>query len=100
MREWLSMEDIEKKRLNYLKSIDPYVEYIESLAQYRLAVKRNKQLSDLVSYCSNLIEDMGKAEGELKVKGFEGKVEYSKGYFRTIINGVYRYKKSSVVYSN
>lgn len=100
MREWLSKEDLENKRQDYLKGIDPYTEYIESLAQYKSAVKRNEKLSNLASYCNNLIQGMEKAENELKVKGFEGKVEYSKGYFRTIINGVYRYKKSGVVCKN
>lgn len=100
MKEWLSRKDIEERREMYLGCIDQYTEYIESYSQYEQAIKSNKKYSKLASFCSSLLDDLDKTESELKVKGLEGKVEYSKGYFRTIINGVYKYKKSSVVYKN
>lgn len=96
MRKWLSRVDIEAKRNSFLDNIDPYCDYIEDGTQYRRACKLNERYSKLAKFCGDILINLEKVESELKVKGFEGKVEYCMGYFRTIINGVYRYKKVNI----
>ncbi len=40
MKDWLVREDIEKQKKEYVKNIDPYIGYIESLSQYEATKER------------------------------------------------------------
>lgn len=99
MKGWFSKEDILKEKNEYLDAIDTYTEYIDSAKQYEYACRRNNRLSKLASFCDDLVKAIDNIELELKSKGFNGKIEYRKGYFRLYYNGRYLYRKCNVVYT-
>jgi len=100
MKDWLVREDIEKKKAEYLRSIDPYIDYIEDSSQYNAAKRWNSKFSDLVSFCNELLDNLDFLAFCLEEDGLNTKVEYRKGYFRIFLNGRYFYRKCDVVFKN
>lgn len=98
MKDWLVREDIEKQKKEYLKNIDPYIDYIESLSQYEAAKERNRNFSKLASFCDELLSNLDSVVSSLKDKGLDTCVEYRKGYFRILFNGRYLYRKCDILY--
>lgn len=100
MNNWLKREEIELKRKSFLNNIDPYVDYIDSLSQYEAAKARNMELSNLVSFCKGLLSELDSLSEKLAALGFNGDIEYSRGYFRIKVNGVYKYRRCGISYKN
>ena len=100
MNEWLKREEIELIKKGFLNNIDPYIDYIDSLSQYEAAKEKNREYSNLVSFCKDIIADLDRLSKELSSIGYTGDIEYCKGYFRIKVNGVYKYRKCNVSYKS
>ena len=96
MGVWLVRKDIENKRKDFLDSIDKYIEYIDSYSQYKEAERRNSRLIEKANFCVELLEEYDSIVKDLSNKGISTTLEYCKGYFRILIGGNYRYRKSVV----
>lgn len=97
--KWLSREDIVNKKEDFLKSIDPYTEYIESYKQMEEQERRNSKYSKLARFCNDILIEYDKVAECLNTKGLNVKLEYCKGYFRIFQDGKYKYLKCNVSFN-
>ena len=82
--EWLTLQGVKARRKTILSHYDKYVEYIDDYKQMKEAQENNKRIMDTVKKIDKIIKQMEDVEQELKNRGIDAELRYSKCRMRII----------------
>ena len=85
--EWLSLKEIKVRRENIASYYDYYTDYIDSWKQQQEALANNKRISEDLKKIDIIIKEMEEVEKELKERGINAELRYSKGRMRIVYQG-------------
>ena len=85
--EWLNLEEVKTRRKIIASYYDKYTEYIDNWEQYREALASNERISENIKKIDIIIKEMEEVEKELKERGINAELRYSKGRMRIVYQG-------------
>ncbi len=85
--EWLTLEDVKVRRKTIASYYDNYTHYIDNWKQQQEALANNKRISEDLKKIDIIIKEMEEVEKELKERGINAELRYSKGRMRIVYEG-------------
>ena len=85
--EWLSLKEVKARRKTIESHYDYYTDYIDSWRQQQEALANNKRISEDLKKIDIIIKEMEEVEKELKERGINAELRYSKGRMRRVYKG-------------
>lgn len=85
--EWLNLKEVKARRENIASYYDYYTDYIDSWRQQQEALANNKRISEDLKKIDIIIKEMEEVEKELKERGINAELRYSKGRMRIVYQG-------------
>ena len=85
--EWLSLKEVKARRKTIASYYDNYTDYIDSWRQQQEAIANNKRISKDLKKIDIIIKEMEEVEKELKERGINAELRYSKGRMRIVYQG-------------
>jgi hypothetical protein len=85
--EWLTLKEVKDRRKTIASHYDYYTDYIDSWKQQQEALANNKRISEDLKKIDVIIKEMEEVEKELKEKGINAELRYSKGRMRIVYQG-------------
>lgn len=85
--EWLTFKEVKARRESIASYYDYYTDYIDSWRQQQEAIANNKRISEDLKKIDVIIKEMEEVEKELKERGINAELRYSKGRMRIVYQG-------------
>ena len=85
--EWLTLKEVKDRRKTIASHHDYYTDYIDSWKQQQEALANNKRISEDLKKIDIIIKEMEEVEKELKERGINAELRYSKGRMRIVYQG-------------
>ena len=82
--EWLTLKEVKARRESIASYYDYYTDYIDSWRQQQEAIANNKRISEDLKKIDVIIKEMEEVEKELKERGINAELRYSKGRMRIV----------------
>lgn len=87
IHNWKNIDQIKEDKQRWVRSVDQYIEYIDSGKQYKEAQRHNDRCGDMIDLYNKVIKQMEDIVKE------NADVEYSFGLYRFKKDGKYEYVK-------
>lgn len=85
--EWLSLKEVKARRKTIASYYDNYTDYIDSWKQQQEALANNRRISEDLKKIDVIIKEMEEVEKELKERGINAELRYSRGRMRIVYQG-------------
>ena len=85
--EWLNLKEVKARRKTIASYYDNYTDYIDSWKQQQEALANNKRISEDLKKIAVIIKEMEEVEKELKERGINAELRYSRGSMRIVYQG-------------